>query len=209
MSFDAPKQLLAGLAKIELPAYTMRLCDGGFVYFAAEKYTSSDDEFGSIESVNAFEENTGDEAPGGQIIFLPKNTAAAATLSQPEYQGSRIRFWLARVDEATGIISETEQVADMELDTTRLMVGKGTRKLEMTFIATAERLFNISEGNVLSPRFHKSVWPGELGLDNATGVPLTVAWGVKGPPRGSAVGGSMSGGGSVANTVHTFMADLR
>lgn len=209
MSFDAPKQMLTGLAKIELPAYTMRLCDGGFVYFNAEKYTSADDEFGSIESMNSFEENAGDEAPGGRMTFLPKSTAAAATLSQPTYQGSRIRFWLARVDEATGIISDTEQVGDMELDTTQLAVGRGTRKLEMTFIAKAERLFNISEGNVLSPRFHKSVWPGELGLDNATGMPLTVAHGVKGPPRGSATAGSMGGGSSSAgNTAINFVSSL-
>jgi hypothetical protein len=195
MSFDLDKQLLVGLAKIELPAYTMRLCDGGFVYFNAEKYTSADASFGSIASLDAFEEQSGDEAPGGKLTFLPKDTAAAATLSQPTYQGSRIRFWLARVVEATGIIAESELVADMELDTTTLRVGRSSRILEMEFISTAERLFNISDGNVLSPRFHKSVWAGELGLDNATGIPLTVAWGVKGPPRGTAASGSSAGGG--------------
>jgi hypothetical protein len=35
MSFDAPNIMLAGLVKIELPDQTIRLCDGGFVYFDA------------------------------------------------------------------------------------------------------------------------------------------------------------------------------
>jgi hypothetical protein len=61
----------------------------------------------------------------------------------------------------------------------------------MMFVSRLERLFSINEGNSLSPRFHKTVWPGELGEDNATGVGVAVAWGVEGAPRGS----TYSGGG--------------
>lgn len=195
MPFDASRVLLAGLMKIELPDHTIRLCDGGFVYFGSEKYESADTQFGSIESIDTIEEAIGDEAPGGRMTFLPASAAAAATLSSPEYQGARIRAWLVEIDEAAGTATDSELVADMELDTTKLRLGRGYRKLDVEFISVAERLFNINEGNVLSPRFHKSVWPGELGFDNATGVPLTKAWGVVGPPRGSA---SFIGGGSTA-----------
>lgn len=204
MPFDQAKQLLAGLVKIELPSYTIRLCDGGFVYFDSEKYESADDEFGSIESVEAVEEHLSDDAPAGRITFLPKSTAAAATLSQPEYQNSRMRFWLARVNEATGVIVESELVGDMELDTTELHITKGGRRLEMGFRSSADRLFNINEGNVLSPRFHKSVWAGELGLDNATGIPDTVAWGVKAPPRGAVTAAPGSGGAAAWNFIRSL-----
>lgn len=197
MPFDQAKQLLAGLVKIELPDQDIRLCDGGFVYFGGEKYTSSDPDFGSIEALDAVEESSGDEAPSGRLTFLPSSSAAAATLSQPEYQGSRLRFWLARVDEATGTVVESELAGDMQLDTTELRVGLRTRRLEMGFVSSADRLFNLQEGNVLSPRFHRSVWAGEQGLDNATGVPVTVAWGVKSPPRGSTSSGSVSGAGGL------------
>lgn len=197
MAFDTPDIMLVGLLKIELPGDTIRLCDGGFIYFAAEKYESSDTDFGSVESMEALTENIGDEAPAGRLTFLPASAASAATLSQPEYQGSRMRFWIGTVNASTGVIVDTELIADMELDTTKLVVGMGTRKLEMECIAIAERLFNINEGNVLSPRFHKYVWPGELGLDNATGVPLQIAWGVKGVPRGSS--------GSMASTSSTIL----
>jgi hypothetical protein len=87
----------------------------------------------------------------------------------------------------------------MLLDTTMLRAGRGQRLLDMEFIAAAERLFNIYEGNVLSPAFHKSVHAGELGFDNATGVPNQIAWGIKGPPRGSVTaGGGSAGAGQLA-----------
>lgn len=197
--FDAPKIMMVGLAKIALPTQDILLCDGGFIDFGGDRYTSADPDFGSIQSVDALEERVGDEAPGGRLTFLPVSTAAAATLSQPSFQGASMRFWIGRVNEATGELDGTpELVFDGELDTTTLRVGRGSRALDMEFVSVAERLFNINEGNVLSPRFHKSVWAGELGLDNAHGVGTTVAWGAEAPPRtgGTAFVGS-SGGGSI------------
>lgn len=185
MPFDAPKVMIAGLVKIQLPDTDLRLCDGGFVYFNAEKYTSAVDDFGAIESVETSEESIGDDAPSGRLTFLPESTAAAATLSQPEFQGSPMRFWLVEIDEATGTVSDSELIADWLLDTTKLRVSKSHRWLDMEANSVADRLFNINEGNVLSPTFHERVWTGEHGLDNATGVPTTVAWGTKAPPRGS------------------------
>lgn len=207
--FSPPNVMIVGLAEFNLPSYDIRLCDGGFIYFGANKFSSADDEFGSIQKVDVISEESGDEAPGGRLTFLPKDTAAAATLSQPTYQGSRIRFWLGKVDQADGTLDgDPELVFDGELDTTTLRVGRGSRVLDMEFISTADRLFNISEGNVLSPRFHESVWTGELGLDNATGVPLTVAWGVKGPPRGSVSSGTSAGGGGGGSSGSTGIASV-
>lgn len=202
--FDAPKLMLVGLVEITLPTKTIPLCDGGFVYKDGHKFTSADDEFGSIESVAALEERIGDEAPGGRLTFLPVNTAAAATLSQPSFQGSPMKFWLGRVDEQTGQLSgEPELVFDGELDVTILRVGLRTRTLDMEFISVAERLFNINEGNVLSPRFHKSIWPGELGLDNAHGVGTTIAWGTESPPR-AATGFAGRVGGALRDRIESF-----
>jgi hypothetical protein len=192
--FDDRILTLAALGKFELPSQTLRLCDGGQVIWAAETFRASDPDFGAIDTVEAFSEESGDQAPGGSLIFLPKDSAAAGTLSQPEYQGSRIRFWLAKVDTATGEVDGTpEQIADLVLDRTELRGGIGRLQLAMDFIGSAERLFNISEGNVLSPRFHQSVWSGELGLDNATGVPNQMAWGAPSPPRGSVTSGGAGG----------------
>lgn len=207
MSFDAPNLMLVGLVKIELPTATLRLCDGGFIYFDSEKYASADDDFGAIEAIEPLEENLGDEAPSGRMTFLPQSTADAATLSQPSFQGSRMRFWLAEVDEATGTVTDSKMEADMQLDATTLKGGVGTRKLEMEYISSADRLFSINEGNVLSARFHESVWSGEHGLDNATGIELTVAWGVQSPPRGSST--VSGGGGGAPGITARYLASLK
>lgn len=180
--FEAPNLLLTGLIEITLPTATIRLCDGGFVYKDGQKFASADPTFGAIEAVDVIEEKVGDEAPGGSMTFLPASIAAAADLSQPSFQGSPIKVWVAEVSEATGeIVGDPELVADLELDTTMLRLGRGTRTLEMGFICVAERLFNVNEGNVLSERFHESIWPGENGFDNATGVGGPVAWGTESP----------------------------
>jgi hypothetical protein len=183
-----------GLVKIELRGGpVVRLCDGGFVTFAGELYQSSDDSFGTIGALEPISEGVGDEAPAFRMTFYPKDTTAAAVLSSPGYQGSRIRFWIGEVDEATGtMIGTPGQLVEAMTDATTLTVGRGTRSLQMDCVATAERLFLKNEGNSLSSRFHRSIFANEAGMDNATGVQVAVAWGVSGPPRGSTYGG---GGG--------------
>jgi hypothetical protein len=196
MPFTGDVITAVGLAKLELPGHTILQCDGGVVDWGSDHYTAEDANFGVIHSIEEAEESIGDEAPGGKLTFLPKDAAAAATLSSPAYQNSRMRFYFAEVTRATGAVSGTPiLVGDMRLDTTTLRFPKGGRLLDIEFITSAERLMNVEDGNVLSPRFHKSVWPGELGLDNATGIELTKAWGVAGPPRGSVNTGSSSSGG--------------
>jgi hypothetical protein len=193
VSFDAPKLMLAGLAEFVLPTRTVRLCDGGFCTFEGNLFTSIDNDFGGIESVEVFATGVGDEAPAGRLVFLPQSTAAAADLSQPSFQDSPFTFWTARVDEATGVVTESRIEFTGRLDVTRLIIGRGTRKLEMDFVSENERLFARNKGNNLSPRFHKLINSGELGLDNANGLQIAVPWGVDAPARGFTVVG---GGGS-------------
>ncbi|MGZ8343747.1 MAG: hypothetical protein ACXW27_09135 [Allosphingosinicella sp.] len=206
MAFEAPKTMITGLVEIHLPSATLRLCDGGFIYKDGQKFASSDPDFGSIESVDSLVEGAGDEAPAGNITFLPASTAATAALSQPSFQNSPILVWQAEVDEATGLVVGTPQLLlNALLDTTELRLSRGKRTLEMGYITASERLFSINEGNVLSPRFHKSIWPGETGLDNATGVGLSVAWGVESPPRQYNYSGSGGGGaGASSGTAGSF-----
>ena len=202
---------LAWLATFELPGGTLRYSDGGVVTWGADTFTATDDTFGTIGSVEPAEEGSGDQMPSETLTFLPASTAAAATLSSPTYQMSPLRFWLAEVDPATGeVVGTPDLVADRLLDTTTLRSGKseegGYRYLDVGMISTAERLFLTNEGNSLTSRFHKSVWPGEQGFDNATGVGLQVAWGVKSPPRGTvAIGGG--GGGGFAEAVWRQIAN--
>lgn len=169
---------MAGLIRIDLPEKTLLLCDGAFVIWGSDIYRSTDDDFGAIGSVETPEEGVGDELPAMRMTFLPKSTAAAVDLAQPEFQGCRVRMWIAEVDEATAeVIGTPTLMFDGQVDAAELVIDRGSRALEMDIVPAAERLFLIDEGNTLSPRFHKLLFPGELGEDNATGVGVGVAWG--------------------------------
>lgn len=197
---------LAWLIRIDLPGETLRLCDGGLVTWGGDSYRARHPSFGVPGAVDFPDEESGDEGPGATITFLPASAAAAATLSNPAYQDSPFRIYEAEVDRTTGqVIGEPVTVASLLLDTTTLRIGKGYRELDMGLVSEAERLFEINIGNSLSPTFHKSVWAGELGLDNATGAPSVVAWGVEGTMRGAGGlggGGGGTGGGASNPYVH-------
>lgn len=179
--------LLSGLLKLELPGRDLLLCDGGFVRWGDDLYVSRDDEFGLLAGFDALTEGVGDEAPAGSLTLAPPSTAAAATLSQPGYQGARLRMWIAEIDPATGLIVGTpDAMVDWQLDQTRLRIGRGTRQLEMGCVTRAQRLMLRNEGNVLSTTFHAGIYKNEAGLNNATGLTIDVAWGVAAAPRGTA-----------------------
>lgn len=180
---------LIGLMKIELPVGDVRLCDGGFIEFDGETYRSADDAFGTIGSLEALGEGVGDEVPALELVLLPPGTSEPADLSQPGWQTSRVRFWIAEYDVDSGLLDGTpDLVFDGQLDRTMLSVGKDSRDLALSVVSLAERLFSRNTGNSLNPTFHKSVWPGELGHDNATGITRQIAWGTASPPgsRGGA-----------------------
>lgn len=183
---------LTGLVQIDLPERTLRYCDGGFFEFGGEAFRSSDATFGTIGSLAAMSEGVGDVVPALQMTLLPAGNAAAADLSKPGHQTSRVRFWIAEFDVDTGVIGSAEVMFDGQIDQTILTVGKGTKTLDVSVVSLAERLFEGNIGNTLNPTWHKSVWPGETGHDNATGLSKPIAWGVESPRRG----GSGGGGGS-------------
>lgn len=175
---------LTGLVQIDLPERTLRYCDGGFFEFEGETFRSSDDTFGTIGALAAMSEGVGDVVPALQMTLLPSGSAAAADLSKPGHQTARVRFWIAEYDVASGVITSSEVMFDGQVDQTILTVGKGTKTLDVSVVSLAERLFEGNIGNTLNPTWHKSVWPGEKGHDNATGLGIPIAWGVD-APRGS------------------------
>lgn len=200
---------LSGLIQVDLPEQAIKLCDGAFVKWGAEMFDAEDPDFGTIGSMEAIEEGVGDEIPALRMTFLPKSTAAAAVLSQPQYQGCRVRMWICEVDLATNeVIGDPSLEFDGQADSTDLVIDRGTRELEMDIVSAAERLFLINEGNTLSPRFHKTLYPGELGQDNAIGVGVGVAWGTALPAQSYGVGFSGVGGGGSAADGRNFSERL-
>lgn len=195
---------LMGLLRIELPGpVTVNLCDGGFLVWGADTFAQRHATFGVIASIQAMGEGTGQEVPALELTLLPDGDASPSSLSAPGYQNSRVRLWLAQFSADTGLLVGTPQLQfDGQLDQTILRTtADGTRELAITVVSTAERLFARNAGNTLNPSFHKSVWSGETGHDNATGLTFAVAWGTEAPPGGGRTfvqnpGGFLGVGGS-------------
>ncbi len=183
---------LTGLLVMELPDHTVRLCDGGFFAWGADVFLSEDDTFGTVQSLDVLSEGIGDQIPALQMTLIPATVATAAELSQPGFQKSKVRFYIAEYAPATGLLVGTPELQfDGQVDQTKLVFGKGTRVLDMGIVSAAERLFMRNDGNSLNPSWHKSVWPGELGHDEATGLTVAVTWGTESAPVAS--GGSYMG----------------
>lgn len=191
--------MLAGILRWEAGAEDVRLCDGGTLTFDGQIYTSRHAVFGSIGSFMPISEGVGDEAPAGTLTFTPDFDAAPSTINAPTLQGTRIRLYIGEIDRETGLLDgDPDQMLDSIVDVTKLKLGRGIKALEVDIVSRAERLFLLNEGNVLSGEFHRRIYPGELGLNNAIGVSTVVAWGVAGAPRGTA---TYSGGGSSGGVV--------
>lgn len=175
---------LIGLCQIDLPDRTVRLTDGGFIVWGGNTFSSSDATLGTIGAVAAMEEGIGNMVPALELTVLPPSTAAAADLAQPGWQKCRARFWIAEFDTATGaIVGAPDLVFNGFLDQARLTAGRDRRELAVSVISWLEQLFELNTGNSLNATWHKSVWPGETGHDNATGLGLSIAWGVEAPLR--------------------------
>lgn len=190
--------LLAGFLKWEAGDETVRLVDGGTLVFDGESYVSRHPIFGAIAGFDPIGEGVGDEAPAGILTFSPDPAADPLQINSPTLQGSRIRMWIGEVDADTGeIVGAPDLQLDNLVDVTTLKLAKNVFELAVGIVSRTERLFLLNEGNVLSGEYHRRIYPGELGLNNAIGVPAVIAWGVASAPRGtSSYSGGASFGGS-------------
>lgn len=188
---------LAGMLKWQRPEGAVCLVDGGTLPWGGDTYLSFDPLVGSLTGFDSLTEGVGDEAPAGSFIFSPPGGMAAADLSYAALQGSRLTSSISEVDGEAGTVVGTPDIQiDAIVDVTKIVRGKGVYKLKVDFVSRAQRLMIKDSNNVLSAGAHTRVYADEHGMDNATGVPTVVAWGVAGAPRGTTTaGGNYSGGG--------------
>lgn len=188
---------ITGLLKIELPAHTALLTDGGVTEWNGDTYTAYDSVLGSLAAIDTIAEGVGQEIPALELQFAPPGVTAVTSLSSGAIQQSAVRLWVAEYNTDTGVVIGTPELKFIGfVDQPR--VGFGFRQFTVTITAVSqlETLFYKDTGNGLSSTFHKALYAGELGHDNASGLSIPVAWGVSSPPRGGTVfgGGGGSGG---------------
>lgn len=186
--------LLFGSVQINLPGYTLRLLDGsGFATFDGGTFVGQDPTFGVLAAISELSDGAGDEAPAIGITILPPNDTAAATLAAAAMQGSVVTVKVGAMDMATGaVIGDPYLLFIGEVDVPELASGPDGRTLEYEVVSVLERLFDDDEGARLVDGFHQSIWPGETGFFDVTGIEATIYWGQE-PPRGAI---SYTGGGN-------------
>ena len=183
---------LTGLIKMELPSQDVRLCDGGFFDYGGEIYEAEDATYGTIGSVRTMQVGVGDIVPALVMTLLPPTATAVSQIAQPGHQTSRITFSIAEYNAETGEIITGASFFDGQLDQTILDIDDSGRSVTMSVVSLAERLFERNIGNTMNATWHKSVWEGELGQDNATGLNGQVAWGTE--TQGGGIGGGSGRG---------------
>ena len=198
-----------GLLRIDLPARTVRLCDGGFITYASELYTASDSVLGSIGGIDTIGEGASGELPALDITFNPPAPLAFTELTTGALQRSQVRLWLAEYNVETNAIVGTPDLLFIgQLDQPSVRYSRTEYSVSISCVPLAEWMFERDTGNALSSTFHKSLFPGELGHDNATGLQVPIAWGVQGPPSGngssSVFGGAFGGGNNGFPNVNLF-----
>ena len=85
-------------------------------------------------------------------------------------------------------------------DQPELRVDRGVLEIDIECSSAFDLLLEDDEGARLSDAFHQSIWPGELGMLNMTGIENDIYWGMA-TPGGSAgiqVGGV---GRAIANGI--------
>lgn len=187
---------LVGLMQMDLPGRTVRLCDGGVIRWGSDVFAVKDAVYGAVGAFEELKEGVGDELPTLDLTLLPPAASAPSDINKAENQGARARLWIAEFDIATGTVTGTPDLQfDGQVDSTVLTIGPSRRELAVTVTPTADRLLMRSEGNSLSPTFHKAIWPGETGHDDATGLTQYKAWGAENPMTAQA----RNGWGAVIN----------
>ena len=173
-----------GLCQIDLPTRSVYLCEGGFLAWGGNTFVSSDSMLGTISSIDALEEGVGNQVPAMQVTMLPPSTSGPADLAQPGWQKCHARFWQANYDASAGtLVGTPEPMFDGFIDQVQLVIGKAQRELVMQVVSQLEQLFEQNIGNSLNTTWHKSIWSGETGHEQANGLTLPVAWGAQAPPQ--------------------------
>lgn len=189
---------LAWLLRLDLPTGAVFLSDGGVTTWGGNTYRASDSALGSIAQIGEVTEGFGSELPELEIVFAPPSNAALSPLQQGAFRRSAMRLWLAEYDPATGAVVGTPDLRFAgNLDRVRQQFGLHQLSIIVSCVPQLERLLFSDDGNGLSAEFHKDVYPGETGHDQATGLVIPIAWGVAGGRSNS--GGFVVGGGFGGN----------
>lgn len=187
---------LAGLVQIELDSHTAYLTDGGFLEFDGNTYRDEDSTLGTLASLDGMSEGAGDDIPALDMTFNPPDALAINALSIGGLQRKTVKVWIAEFNRDTGLVVGTPDLRFLgQIDQPSVAFRKGEYTVSFSAVSKAEWFFERDIGNGLSSSFHKSIFAGELGHDNASGLSVPIAWGTASPATSGGQGKVNRGGG--------------
>jgi hypothetical protein len=167
----------------------INLVDGsGVVTFpvngASVTFTGYDPVFGSLGAANSISERVADEAPKFSATLMPPSENALGTLNDPVQQGSKVYAWWGLYNDDTGaVIGTPELLWNGRLDTVKTNFDDRVMTAELSTVSAFDRLFSAEEGQRLNGVWHKSIWPGETGLDAVYDAQSDIYWGAEAPAK--------------------------
>lgn len=201
-ALSSGRALLTGFFEIDLPSGTRRLLHGSTeISWGGHTWVGHDPTIGSIDSPDEVREDLTGQAPNGRLDINISPTADRDDIAGQDAQLAPFKAWLAALEldgsEHLQAVADPELLFDGFIDQASIDLDKGRDDLEYTTISAFDYFFEDGEGQRLNGQFHRTVWSGEKGLDNVTGVTKKIYWGAYGP-NGSGGGSSSiygSGGG--------------
>jgi hypothetical protein len=193
-ALGAANVTIFGAIRIALPAHTIRVLDGaGELTVFGETFTGIDSVYGALYTADAMSDGAGDQAPAIQFGFLPPSSASISGIADPLAQGSDVKLIVGAIV-GGAVVADPDILFQGSLDQIDVDADVGKLSVAITAVSAMELFFDNQEGVRLSPSWHKSVWPGETGLDNVTAVTRKIWWGTNDPaPSVTSFGGG--GGG--------------
>lgn len=147
-------------------------------------FTGYDPTFGTLASANSVAERVADEAPHFSLTILPPSTSALGTLNDPLQQGSKVYAWWGLVNDDSGaVIGTPELLWNGRLDTVKANISDHVMTADIATVSAFDRLFAAEEGQRLNGEWHRSIWPGETGLDYVYDAQTDIMWGAEAPAR--------------------------
>jgi hypothetical protein len=202
-ALSSGRAMITGLFEISLPSGTRRLLLGSTeVSWGGHTWVGHDPTIGAIDAPDDVREEVEGQAPNGTLSINIAPDADRDDIAGQDVQLAPCKSWLAVLEldgsDQLQVVADPEPLDDMFIDQATINLDKGRDDLEYTLISAFDYFFEASEGQRLNGQFHQSIWSGEKGLDNVTGVLKKIYWGAYGPNSTGSGGGSSSiyGGGN-------------
>lgn len=198
-ALQAMNPTLVHLVEVQFADRTVRLTDGGDVFWDGNWYRAEDSELGALNGFSEFSETEGTESPRQEVYFEYKTNTALTRLATPSAQGTPVVIMAAAISRTTGtVIGAPDILFNGVIDSADLRHAKGNRMLTVSLSTPWELLFDNDEGL----RWDNATWtdaygPNARAFYAVTDVTRKLYWGYKGPSNGSGGGYSSGGGGFI------------